>query len=661
VLFTYSNGFNVSCNGVCDGSLQAVLSGGTGIITSSWTGPNGFTSTDLVLNNLCAGTYILTTEDENNCTQETQITLTTPAELQVILNAPTFAGGTEIACNGESNGAIFTTVGGGTPEYTYAWNGPNGYNSSEQNPDNLFAGTYQVEVTDAGGCTTQASVTMNEPESALSAVSIASIFPSGNNVGCLGGSNGSITTTTAGGIPQYLYNWLGPNDFSASTADINNLQAGIYVLVVQDLNSCVYTVMIELDEPETAVTTALTVDSEILCLGTSTGALTVAAALGTPGYTIQWVGTGGFVSNDFSISNLPAGTYTYAVTDANGCSAGDAYVLIDGPALQVEAIIVNPQCDAADGSISITVSGGLEPYVITWSNGSTGESVANLNAGTYSATVIDFNGCEQVETFIVESTNSLTLNPVLSQPACYGESTGTIDIVVIQGEQPIVYAWSGPDDFTSDNEDINNVPAGEYQLLAIDANGCIAEFDLTLGQPDSLYIVQLISPLFPNGFNVSTFGGSDGSIFNPEIIGGSGEYTLYWTGPNGFAFEGTGDLGGLGAGTYRLAVLDEQLCSDTAYVTLREPVTLELPNGISPNGDGSNDALIVRGLDIFPINTVYVYNRWGNLLYEEDNYSNAAPWTGTNESGELLPEGTYFVIVEIPDRDNLRGYLELRR
>ncbi len=661
VIFSYTNGFNVSCNGACDGSLQVLLSGGTGIITTSWTGPSGFTSTDLVLTNLCAGDYFLTTEDENGCVQETLIVLMSPAELQLELTAPTFAGSTEIACNGQSNGAIFMTVSGGSPVYTYSWTGPNGFSSAAQSPDNLFAGTYQVVVTDASGCTAQGSINMNEPASTLSAVSLAGTYPSGNNVACLGGSNGSITTTTTGGIPGYVYNWLGPNNFSASTADVNNLMAGVYVLVVQDLNSCVYTVLLELDEPETEVTASVIVESEVLCFGTNTGALTASAAGGSPGYTVQWVGSGGFLSNDFSISSLPAGTYTYAVTDANGCSAGDAYVLINGPALVVDANIINPQCDAADGSITISVSGGLEPYNITWSDGTTGVSINNLTADIYTATIVDSNGCEQVETIVVESTNSLTLNPVLSEPTCFGETSGTIDVVVIQGEQPIVYAWSGPDDFISTGEDINNVPAGDYQLLAIDANGCIAEFDLTLGQPDSLYIVDLISPLFPNGFNVSTFGGSDGSIFNPEISGGSGEYTLYWTGPNGFAFEGSGDLGGLRAGIYRLAVLDELLCGDTAYITLRESVPLELPNGISPNGDGFNDALTVRGLDNFPVNTVYVYNRWGNLLYEEDNYNNATPWFGTNESGELLPEGTYFVIVEIPDRDNLKGYLELRR
>jgi gliding motility-associated-like protein len=90
-------------------------------------------------------------------------------------------------------------------------------------------------------------------------------------------------------------------------------------------------------------------------------------------------------------------------------------------------------------------------------------------------------------------------------------------------------------------------------------------------------------------------------------------------------------------------------------------VPLELPNGMSPNGDGINDNLHVRGLEDFPVNKLLVYNRWGSLIYEENNYSNDSPWEGVNNGGEQIPEGTYFVIVELPDRDNLRGYLELRR
>ena len=74
-----------------------------------------------------------------------------------------------------------------------------------------------------------------------------------------------------------------------------------------------------------------------------------------------------------------------------------------------------------------------------------------------------------------------------------------------------------------------------------------------------------------------------------------------------------------------------------------------------------NDALIVRGLEDFPNNKLLVFNRWGNQVYEETNYRNNSPWFGVNNGGEELPEGTYYVVVELEGRDALRGYLEVRR
>ncbi len=660
-VFAYANGFNVSCEGLCDGSLQVVLSGGTGMLTTTWSGPNGFSGSGLVLSDLCAGLYVLTTEDENGCMQDTEIELTTPDALILELDAPLFAGGTEIACTGESNGSVFSTISGGIPGYIISWTGPDGFSSSSLNISNLFAGTYLLQITDAGGCTVNGTVTLNEPATPLTATAIAGTYPSGNNISCLGSSDGSIDITPAGGIPPYTYNWLGPNGFSQTTQNVSGLAAGEYVLVVIDANNCTYTLIVELDEPATALTTSVIIDSEVLCQGTNTGAIQVIAEGGSPVYTIQWIGEGGFVSDQFSISNLVSGTYTYLVSDANGCLVGGAVILNEGPALVITPDITNAQCDASDGGITIAISGGVEPYEILWDDGSAENSLSDLPAGSYGVSVTDANGCSGNAVIVVGATNSLNLNPVLSEPACFGSSSGIIDIVVIQGLEPISYVWTGTDNFTATTQDLNNIGAGEYDLLAVDANGCMVELNVILSQPDSLFIEPLISPLYPNGFNISTFGGSDGSIFDPVIVGGNGEYDLYWTGPDGFAFEGDGDLGGLAAGTYRLAVLDEGLCGDTIYITLTQPVPLELPNGISPNGDGFNDGLTVQGIEDFPANVLYVYNRWGNLLYEERNFSNMVPWTGINNSGEELPEGTYFVIVEIPERDNLKGYLELRR
>lgn len=136
---------------------------------------------------------------------------------------------------------------------------------------------------------------------------------------------------------------------------------------------------------------------------------------------------------------------------------------------------------------------------------------------------------------------------------------------------------------------------------------------------------------------------------------------MFYEADNGYTSTGFGDKGGLEAGYYTVVVLDAHLCEDTARIRLTEPVPIELPNGISPNGDGFNDYLHVRGLEGFPVNHLMVFNRWGNKVYEEKNYRNSNPWYGTNEDGDEIPEGTYFVIVELEGHDTLKGYLEVRR
>jgi gliding motility-associated-like protein len=660
-IFVYPNGFNVSCAGSCDGSLAVSFTGGQEPIDAQWSGPAGFTATGTTLNDLCVGTYTLTTTDGNGCVQVETITITAPPSIVLSLSSPTFGGGTEISCFGAANGTINTFISGGVPGYTFSWSGPGGFTSSVQNPDNLGPGTYTVMVTDATNCTATEQITLNEPETALTATATAATFPSGTNISCAGSNDGSITTTPVGGTPPYSYNWLGPNNFNSTNQNISGLAPGEYVLVVQDANSCVFTVEVTLTAPLTPVTATATTLTPVLCAGATTGAIQVAGEGGSGTYTVLWIGPNGFTSNAFAIENLPAGTYTYALSDENSCTVSGAVTLNEGPQLELTADVTNAQCDAANGAIAINVTNGTEPIIYAWSTGASDAAISGLPAGVYTVLVTDANGCQASGQYEVGSTNSLELVVSTTEPNCHGEMSGSIQTSVVSGAQPISFAWSGPNEFTSSEEDPFNLMAGTYSLFALDANGCITELEVTLNQPEPLEISPLVSPLYLNGFNVTTFGGSDGSINAPQVSGGTTPYDYFWTGPNGFLFEGDGALGGLSAGTYRLAVVDARLCSDTAFITLREPVPLELPNGISPNGDGFNDGLIVRGLDDFPENTLYVYNRWGNLLYEERNYRNQTPWIGTNNSGEMLPEGTYFVVVVLPNRDDLRGYLELRR
>ncbi|NBC24562.1 MAG: T9SS type B sorting domain-containing protein, partial [Bacteroidetes bacterium] len=381
----------------------------------------------------------------------------------------------------------------------------------------------------------------------------------------------------------------------------------------------------------------------------------------SPGYEILWIGPNNFSSNEFEIDSLGAGTYTFAVTDTNGCSASGAFTFDPVQPITIDAEITDAACETESGIINITVSNGTASYQYNWSNGSTDQDIINVESGIYFVDITDANGCMATDTFEVDTENILEVEATISDLNCFGDSTGMIMLSLQEGQEPVDYSWSGPNEYNNTGEMISGLEAGEYSLNAMDANGCTLQETYTVNQPAELVIEELMADIYSNGFNLSGFQSGDGTIFEPEVDGGTSPYSFAWTADNGYASQEMSNLLNLDAGIYTLIVTDANLCMDTAAIELTEPIPLEIPNGISPNFDGFNDNFIVRGLSEFPQNKLTVLNRWGNIVYEEENYRNSDPWSGTNNGGDELPEGTYFVIVELNGEDNLKGYLELRR
>jgi gliding motility-associated-like protein len=154
--------------------------------------------------------------------------------------------------------------------------------------------------------------------------------------------------------------------------------------------------------------------------------------------------------------------------------------------------------------------------------------------------------------------------------------------------------------------------------------------------------------------NVSSYQGTDGAI-DLTVSGGNTPYVYSWS--NSTTTE---DIDNVPAGFYSVIVTDSAGCSAYATLDLIAPLPLQMPTGISPNGDGKNDLFVVHGLEIFPNNHLTIFNRWGNIVYQVDGYQNK--WDGTNSSGDALPAGTYFVILEINNKEIvLKGYVDIRR
>lgn len=284
----------------------------------------------------------------------------------------TISSSTNVTCNGGSDGSATASATGGTSSITYTWsNGASGSVAS-----GLSAGTYTVTATD-GTTSATASVTITEPLAV--SVSISSTNASGGN-------NGSATATGSGGTPGYSYNWSN----GGSTATINNLGAGTYTVTASDSRGCTGTASVVIEDTGgNPVGVSISSSTNVSCNGGNDGSATASGSGGVAAISYSWSNG----ASGATASGLSAGTYTVTATD--GTTSATASVTITEPtALGGTISGTNPSGTGnADGSASVSPTGGTTPYAYSWSNGASTATINNLTAGTYSVTVTDANNC----------------------------------------------------------------------------------------------------------------------------------------------------------------------------------------------------------------------------------------------------------------------------
>ncbi|MES2621158.1 MAG: choice-of-anchor L domain-containing protein, partial [Bacteroidota bacterium] len=494
VLTVTNTNINVSCNGGSNGAINLTVVGGTSGYSYNWGG--GITTQNRT--SLSGGTYNVTVTDANACSSVNAISLYQPNALSLATAV------TNVACNGQGNGAINLTVTGGTGAYTYNWGG----GILSQNRTSLSAATYNVSVTDGNACSATTSATITQPS-----VLTTSLSPS--SVSCFGGNNGSITSSITGGTSPFNYTW---ND-----GDINsnrsNLSMGTYAVTILDQNSCSVSAFSAVTQPSTAVSVVVNSTSTISCYGDSTGTINITATGGVPGYTYLWSDNRTFEDR----TNMLGGTYFVSVTDLNGCSITSSATINQPSApLIIDTIVaVNVLCyGSATGSLTTTISGGTTPYSYSWNGGATSANKTNILAGVYTLTATDFKGCTTTATAtITQPTAALSTTVSVTNVACFSNSTGAISLTTTGGTGAYSYNWSGG--ITTQNR--TNIPAGTYSVTITDANSCSTSLSRTITQPTAA-LNALTSVT-----NVACFSNSTGAI-SLTTTGGTGAYSYNWSG-----------------------------------------------------------------------------------------------------------------------------------
>jgi gliding motility-associated-like protein len=578
--------------------------------------------------------YSIVVQDSKGCYSETYV-ISLPDTLHLDVAITSDYNGEDISCFGLSDGSTGSTISGGASPYDYSWN--TGATTSTLN--NLAAGTYTLTVTDDNGCTIGGSVTLDHPTLLTSSISVSSDY-NGEDVSCNGVSDGEATIAGAGGVGPYTYLWSN----SQINAIATGLGAGTYSVVVTDENGCETNNSVFLTEPDTIDITSSIID--VSCNGGNDGEIDITATGGVPSYGFQW--SHGPISED--VFSLSAGTYQVSLTDANGCIYILDELVVDPTAIDLELIMTDALCkDDSNGAADLTATGGTAPYTYLWNTTETTEDITGLSAGSYTVTVTDDNGCWTDITGTVSEPNALAFSTSIVDALCYGYSDGSIDLTASGGTTPYAFAWS-----TSETtEDVSGLSAGIYSVMLTDSNNCVLVDSFAVNHPDSLW-ASIDAPVNFHDHHITFFGGEDGSI-DLEVSGGTTDYSYEWSND-----ATTKDLSGLTAGQYDVLITDAQGCTYSIGIELLEPYDLEMPTSFSPNGDGKNETYHIRGLEAYPDNKLIITNRWGNIVFEAEDYTN--DWTGVNSKGNDLPEGVYYVIVEINDGETtLNNFVELRR
>lgn len=511
---------HLNCNNDSTGYVSANVTGGFSPYNYNWS--NGITS--FATGSVQAGTYNLTVTDNKGCFATTSAVVNQPPALNATISSTT-----NVTCWGWANGSTSVIAGGGTPPYSYLWQGGN----TNANHINLTAGTYNVTVTDANGCVKTNTATITQPASWIN------LTQTTTDPTCNGGSNGSANITVTGGTPGYTYNWTN----GATTEDLSGIPAGSYTVTVTDANACTNTISVSLNQPN-AITTSIS-KTDISCFGGNNGTATVTASNGVSPYSYLWSNS----MTTASITNLVAGNYFVTVTDNNSCTKVDSVNFVAPNPITVGFTLMDIMCNgASDGSINLNVTGGATPYSFLWSNSMTTQNISGLMAGAYGITVTDMLGCTGINTITLTEPTAISLTINTTDIQCLGSNNGSVDIIVTGGVSPYQYSLDGGIYQASNN--FTGLSSGNHTIDVKDANNCIINDMFTISEPIAL------SAITSKTDETCTLNNGSATV---SATGGVTPYTYNWS--NSMT---TQTITGLAAGTYDVTVTDNNGCTTTS-------------------------------------------------------------------------------------------------
>jgi gliding motility-associated-like protein len=610
-------------------ALMLTVTGGTAPYTFAWS--NGASTQDLI--DIVPGNYSVVVTDAKGC-MVTGSYVVPPASLPMDLTLDGKFG----ICTAGERGEIRAAVSGGLAPYSFAWS--NGATTSTIS--NLLPGNYTLVVTDANGCQVSQTVEVSGPSDLR--VSLQNI----KSVSCFGGNDGSILIAVNGGRAPFRIRW------SHGLVDqlfASNLATGIYSVEVEDAVGCVTTAAFNIGQPTILSFNSTVEDSR--CAGENKGVISLNVSGGTPPYTYAW----SHGSNNRVARNLGPGTYTVVITDRAGCSTGGTFTVDEPDPIVISGFYSEMLSCHGDqnGYIGIDVSGGIQPYKISWLDlpELSDRYRADLPAGSYTVKVEDDNGCVQLRTFEIKQPDPLEvfLYTRFDVNCETREIVGVAWIDIKGGTSAYQVRWNNG---VTNSLERTFFADEEISVFVTDANGCMQEAATTVVMPKAFTDAEFMYSIISLGTTgeilikdpVQFFDKTIGEVVTWEWDFGDGDKSNEQNPIHTFTKAGTY--------TISLTTFDILGCVSKTQVTVEVVASYRLliPNAFTPNGDGLNDTFIpkMRGIDDFEM---HIFNKWGELIYSTYERESAG-WDG-RLNGKMSPNGNYVYKIIFRSSDGEKG------
>ena len=519
-------------------------------------------------------------------------------------------------CQSNSSGAIALSINGGSEPYTVQWVTPNLGTDVITTPQqsiraSLSSGTYLVTVNDSTLPVNQI-LNINIPVSSGVCASILGVQGTTCSL-----DNGSVTGTSSSNFSTtqfYLYD-SNDNNIMAQSTNINvndvifsTLSAGTYYMKVVDIGGCTGYSQNFIIEDSTPLDFGIYNVPNSSCGGTPIGKLFVTGVTGSPPYSYIW--SNGATGS--TITGLTSGAYSVTVTDSLGCSQTEGVNVVDVPQVGLGTFTSNPpSCFAADGSITIQITGGTAPYYYSASTGAvtiqygTSWTLSGLSPGFYSIQVTDAALCSFVAGTVLTSPQGMTSVNVSSIGSTCSSSDGSIQVSVIGGVTPYTYTIIYPNGNTSNFSGVQTVQifpglsSGTYSVAVQDSSSCYFMEEVTLFATDTYTISTETTG--------TTCNQNNGSILVTRTEGGVSPYDFSLDGVQNVLNTNLSAVTftNVSSGQHTVSVTDAAGCVQTSqvYVNTSDPLDFTLYSTSCGNGtEGTLTALISSGTPPFTFN-----------------------------------------------------------